>query len=139
MDPLAACHRPYPGGTRGLRSFVPPRTAAFPFRAEGRLPQQAFSGPARRSLALWPAGALSYRSSPLTSKALVVSLPPQPLRLLPAGTTSCRRGSRTHGTYHTFHGAHPKRQRGAPSPSLALRVGVNSPRRAYKQLLSETL
>ena len=33
--------------------------AAFPFRAEGRLPQLAFSGPARRSLTLWPANSLS--------------------------------------------------------------------------------
>src|SRR6185312_7774451 len=33
--------------------------AAVPFGAEGRLPQLAFSGPARRSLTLWPANSLS--------------------------------------------------------------------------------
>ena len=34
-------------------------------------------------------------------------LPPQRLRLLPAGTTRCRRGSRTHRINNTFHGARP--------------------------------
>jgi len=33
---------------------------AFPFRTEGRPHDSRFSGPARRSLALWPAGSLSY-------------------------------------------------------------------------------
>jgi hypothetical protein len=49
-DPLAACPRPYPGGTWGPRSFVVPQASAFPFQAEGRLPRLTFSGPARRSL-----------------------------------------------------------------------------------------
>jgi hypothetical protein len=49
-DPLAVCPRPYRGGTGGLESFVVPQTAAYPFPTERRLPQLAFSGPARRSL-----------------------------------------------------------------------------------------
>jgi hypothetical protein len=38
----------------------------------------------------------------LSPKALTISLPPSPLRLLPAGTTELPGGSRTHGTIRTF-------------------------------------
>src|SRR6516165_9793878 len=49
---------------------------------EGRLLPLPFSGPARCSLTLRPASSLSRRSDPLAPKALTVSLPPPPLRLL---------------------------------------------------------
>ena len=62
--PLVACYRHYPGGTDGVRLLLTSPTLAFPFRAEGRLPRLAFSGPARRSLALWPADSLSCPRQP---------------------------------------------------------------------------
>src|SRR5262249_33996075 len=58
------CHRPYPGGTDKARLLSALPTRAFPFRAEGRLPRLAFSGPARRSLALWPADSLNCLRQP---------------------------------------------------------------------------
>src|SRR6266436_50230 len=69
---------------------------------EGRLLPLPFSGPARCSLTLRPASSLSRQSDPSSPKALTISLPPSPLRLLPAGTTELPGGSRTHGTIRTF-------------------------------------
>src|SRR5712691_3084408 len=69
---------------------------------EGRLLPLPFSGPARCSLTLRPASSLSRQSDPYSPKALTISLPPSPLRLLPAGTTELPGGSRTHGTIRTF-------------------------------------
>src|SRR5262249_51159922 len=68
----------------------------------GRLLPLRFSGPAGFSLALRPASSLSRRSDPFSPKALTISFPPPPLRLLPAGTTELPGGSRTHGTIRTF-------------------------------------
>ena len=63
--PLVACHRHYPGGTDGVRLLLTSPALAFPLRVEGRLPRLAFSGPARRSLALWPADSLSCPRQPV--------------------------------------------------------------------------
>src|SRR5262249_20844253 len=93
------------------RSFRNPWTAAFPFQAEGRLSPLAFSGPARRSLTLWPAGSQNCPRQPFPSKALAGSLPPRRLRLLPVGTIRYRGGSRTHQDHQHLHGARLKRKR----------------------------
>ena len=61
--PLVACHRHYPGGTvAALLAGCP--SVAFPMPMVGRLPRLTFSGPARRSLALWPADSLSCPRQP---------------------------------------------------------------------------
>ena len=53
----------------------------------GRLPHLGLSRPAQRSRTLQPAYSLSRQKRPVTSKTSTISLPPSPLRLLPAGTT----------------------------------------------------
>src|SRR5262249_36177629 len=100
-----------PVKSKAPRSFRNPWTAAFPFQAEGRLSPLAFSGPARRSLTLWPAGSQNCPRQPFPSKALAGSLPPRRLRLLPVGTIRYRGGSRTHQDHQHLHGARLKRQR----------------------------
>ena len=95
-SPLQTCRRHYPGGIVGDRfsGVTPssPTTAAFPVYCAGRLPHFGLSRPAQRSLTLRPACSLSRQKRPVASKAPTISLPPSPLRLLPAGTTSCRAG-----------------------------------------------
>src|ERR1700722_2960604 len=61
--PLVACHRPYSGR---IRRYVVLRllTAAFPFRAEGRLLRGPFSELARRSRKLWPTNSLNRLKRP---------------------------------------------------------------------------
>jgi hypothetical protein len=66
---------------------------AFPEKLPGRLPHLGLSRPAQRSLTLRPAYSLSRHKRPVASKAPTISLPPSPLRLLPAGTTVAGRDS----------------------------------------------
>jgi hypothetical protein len=54
---LTPVEPPPPGGLGGSGM-------AFPFPTEGRLPRLTFSGPARRSLALWPDDSLSRPRRP---------------------------------------------------------------------------
>jgi hypothetical protein len=82
-----------PAGSWGMMSFNSPTTAAFPEILPGRLPHLGLSRPAQRSLALRPACSLSRQKRPVASKAPTISLPPSPLRLLPAGTTGAGRDS----------------------------------------------
>jgi YD repeat-containing protein len=58
----------------------------------GSAPTSPFSRPAQRSLTFRPACSPSRPRRPSAPKASVVSSPPLPLRLLPAGATSCRVG-----------------------------------------------
>ena len=76
-----------PAGSCEMLSFHSPTTAAFPEILPGRLPHLGLSRPAQRSLTLRPAYSLSRQMRPVASKAPTISLPPSPLRLLPAGTT----------------------------------------------------
>jgi hypothetical protein len=76
-----------PAGSCGMMSFNSPTTAAFPEILPGRLPHFGLSRPAQRSRTLRPACSLSRQKRPVASKASTISLPPSPLRLLPAGTT----------------------------------------------------
>src|SRR5436190_7983710 len=75
--PLAACHCHYPGETQDpIDRSGGPWTAAFPLSAGGRLSRFTFSGPARHSLALWPASSLSCLKQPFDiggSRPFVVS------------------------------------------------------------------
>jgi hypothetical protein len=59
----------------------------LPHVRDGSAPTSNVSRPARRSLALRPAGSRGRPRRPFPSEAPAVSLPPLPLRLLPAGTT----------------------------------------------------
>jgi hypothetical protein len=77
-DALVA--RAVPGG-RGTTAIV---TAAFPPKQQGRLPHYNFSRPQWRSRMLRPASSRS-RLTTLSIGDFGVLLPPQPLRLLPAG------------------------------------------------------
>jgi hypothetical protein len=61
--PLVACHRHYPGGTVAAW-LAGCHSVAFPMPVVGRLPRLTFSGPAQRSLALWPADSLSCTRQP---------------------------------------------------------------------------
>jgi hypothetical protein len=73
-------------------SLLPQPTAAFPENSTGRLPRLGLSRPARRSLTFRPACLLDRRKRPVAPKASTDSLPPPPLRLLPAGATRRRVG-----------------------------------------------
>ena len=87
-SPLADMPSPLPRRDRvEMMSFNSPTTAAFPEILPGRLPHLGLSRPAQRSLTLRPAYSLSRQMRPVASKASTISLPPSPLRLLPAGTT----------------------------------------------------
>src|SRR5450631_2245751 len=103
--PLIACHRHYPGGTDETQLRTASSTAAFPMVEVGRLPRLKFSGPARRSLALWPADSLNCQCSPLTPKALDRSLPPDRLRLLPGVQLPPGMGLAPTGTITPLHDA----------------------------------
>ena len=94
-SPLPACRRQYPGRSDGnlLARTIPP-TSAFPRTGTGRLLHYAFRG----LLSVHSRYGLSARGvakRPFPSKAPAASLPPPPLRLLPAGTTELPGGSYT--------------------------------------------
>ena len=82
-----------PAGSWEMVSFNSPTTAAFPEILPGRLPHLGLSRHAQRSRALRPAYSPSRQMRPVASKAPTISLPPSPLRLLPAGTTVAGRDS----------------------------------------------
>jgi len=101
-----------PVGSLGLvasRGVTPsfPATAAFPVSVAGRLPHYPFRGllsvHSRYGL---PARGVAKR--PFPSKAPAASLPPPPLRLLPAGATELPGGICTRWRSTPFHGAHRK-------------------------------
>ena len=91
---MQTCRRHYPGGTAGCRCRSPadsvPSDGGLPRYCGGSAPALRFSRPAQRSLTLRPACSRSRPRRPFPSKASTASLPPPPLRLLPAGATSCR-------------------------------------------------
>jgi hypothetical protein len=74
VGPLGACIVRYPSGI------------GLPRYAGGSAPTLPISRPAQRSLTLRPADSRNRQKRPFPSKALTVSLPPLPLRLLPART-----------------------------------------------------
>ncbi len=83
-----------PAGTRAARSLVPPPAlAAFPGNGSGRLLRYQFRGLIGCSLALRPARSRAAPRATFASKAPTASLPPPPLRLLPAGATQLPGGS----------------------------------------------
>jgi len=71
-------------------SLIYPGSFDLPHTSAGSASASAFSGPARRSLALRPACSLSRLCDPFAPEALVASSPPPPLRLLLAGATVAR-------------------------------------------------
>lgn len=73
-------------------------TAAFPDLLAGRLPHRPFRGLLDVHFALRPAWLAESPRRSFPSKAPTVLLPPPPLRLLPAGATSCRAGLSPAGT-----------------------------------------
>lgn len=79
--------------------------AAFPDIQAGRLPHYPFRGLLNVHYALRPAWLAESPRRSFPSKAPTVSLPPPPLRLLPAGATSCRVGVAPTGKTNTSHGA----------------------------------
>ena len=96
---VQTCHRHYPGGTVEpvARASAPRARACAPRRRPSLLFWQVGSriDPFRGLLGVHsryglPARGIAKR--PFPSKASAASLPPPPLRLLPAGTTSCRVG-----------------------------------------------
>ena len=84
-----------PAGPSAARSLVPPPAAsAFPVSQAGRLLQCEFRG----LLSVHACCGLPDRGvpkGPFPSKASTASLPPPPLRLLPAGATQLPGGFRT--------------------------------------------
>jgi len=92
--PRHACHRHYPGGTDRSQSLLLLRSAAaFPAMRSGRLPHCTFRGllgvHSRYGLhACWVASCDPLSSECFSAIRYLLS----PLRLLPAGATSCRVG-----------------------------------------------
>ena len=81
-----ACRRHYPGGPSGCFARLVRMTSAFPESQTGRLHVTVFEA----CSAFTHVTACMFAKSPLrpsTPKASVTSLPPSPLRLLPAGAT----------------------------------------------------
>ena len=110
------CHRHYPGGPTGsCRSVLPrqgqeaqsPVATAFPVSVAGRRPHCAFRGllDVHSRYGLLVRG-IAKQSFP--SKAPTASFPSPPLRLLPAGATSCRVEFESTENQHLFffHSAH---------------------------------
>jgi hypothetical protein len=92
---------PLPRRDRGAWLLVLPASSArmlalhsggLPRFSDGSAPALPFSRPARRVLALRPADSRNRPRRSFPSKASTASSPPPPLRLLPAGATSCRIG-----------------------------------------------
>ena len=88
---LCTCCRHYPGAAAGriLRSSIP-AISAFPERVVGSACTLSFSRLAQRSLALRPAHSRCHQFVTRIPKASAISLPPQLLRLLPAGAVAGR-------------------------------------------------
>jgi len=88
-------HMPAPLPRRdrgGVVAHRPPHDGGLPCDFVRSAPALHFSRPAQRSLIFRPACSPSRPRRPSTPKASTGSLPPLPLRLLPAGATSCRAG-----------------------------------------------
>ena len=80
---------------RPSRSVRSPGLAAFPGNGSGRLLHYQFRGLVGCSLALRPARSRVAPRATFASKAPTASLPPPPLRLLPAGATQLPGGPRS--------------------------------------------
>jgi hypothetical protein len=102
---VQTCRRHYPGGTvKRVVARCPSRCQPSPFEA-GSAPAITLSRPAQRSRTLRPAWSRSRPRRPFAPKAPTVSLPPPPLRLLPAGATQLPGGTLTRKISAPFHGA----------------------------------
>jgi hypothetical protein len=89
---LQTCHRPYPGGPVGIYRSPESHSGGLPHPRGESASTSLLSRSARRSLTLRPACSRDRHLRSFPSKAPTASLPPPPLRLLPAGATSCRVG-----------------------------------------------
>src|SRR5260370_39328805 len=131
--PVQTCRRHYPGGTTGgvgVARLEKTCDGSLPHIIAGSAPTLNVSRLARRTHALRPACWRSRPRRPFPSKASAVSLPPLPLRLLPAGATSCRVGiapteDRRLGTAHKRVGSRYFSSNYAFSLDGALGVAVN--------------
>ena len=110
--PLVACHRHYPGGTDKAQVVHGFTGGGLPLSGRGSTPAtnifeacSTFTHVMARRLAELPCG------SPLPSKALNHSLPPDRLRLLPGGQPPSRMGLAPIGSTPPLHGARRKRKR----------------------------
>src|SRR5215217_7338080 len=74
--------------------MLPPALAAFPATGRTRLLRYQFRGLIGCSLSLRPARSRVAPRATFASKAPAASLPPPPLRLLPAGATQLPGGPR---------------------------------------------
>jgi len=103
LGSLQTCRRHYPGGIVGSDRSCLPQTARRRVPHDGGLPRHSagsasaspFSRPAQRSLTLRPACSRNRQMRSFPSKAPTASLPPPPLRLLPAGATQLPDGTCT--------------------------------------------
>ena len=100
--PLPCMPTPIPRRDLQARSLVSPEDSGLPSVNERSAPALAFSRPAQRSLTFRPAWSPSRPRRPSAPEASVASLPPPPLRLLPAGATSCRVGFAPTGNRRLF-------------------------------------
>ena len=90
--PLANMPSPLPRWTCGGYRSPDSHSGGLPRYAAGSASTLCFSRPAQRSLRLRPACSRNRLKRSFPSKASTASSPPPPLRLLPAGATSCRVG-----------------------------------------------
>jgi hypothetical protein len=90
---VQACRRQYPGGTADGIEFAPLRSATAAFPVARPVGSRITCFEACSAFTRITACLLASRlKRPFLSKASAVSLPPLPLRLLPAGATPCRVG-----------------------------------------------
>ncbi len=90
--PSACMLTPLPRWDHRMLSLISSGGFCLPRKSGGSAPTSCLSRPAQRSLTFRPACSPSRPRRPSAPKASTVSLPPPPLRLLPAGATSCRVG-----------------------------------------------
>ncbi len=145
---MPTCRRHYPGGNAGGAKVVPPVSSRL-------RPSPSLCWVGYHITRFEACSAFTHVTAcllaeslkrPFPSKASTVSLPPLPLRLLPAGTTSCRVGfaptekSRL-GTAHKGDGHHCRNgPKGAPHNGARplFRIGSKARNRSLATTLAET-
>src|SRR2546425_7460354 len=106
---VQTCRRPYLGGTAGVLRSSGTGDIGLPHPLAGSAPTLSFFEACSAFTSVTACLLAGSPLRPFASEASAVSLPPLPLRLLPAGTTVCRGGVAPPEDPHLFT-AHKRTQ-----------------------------